>query len=264
MNNFAVLDIAYDPTPTRVHIITHTNNPVHLTCYYSQEPPGRHKTSRTNRGITLPWGAYFCFVAYKSVEQQEPGDTTTHTFTIIPWVYCETKWFAFRGTVATVLSPSVSCIFKYHHPGVLPFCNLSFEDYPTTPGVPPCWEPASYGEGTSTYERDTVNVQHGIYSCKVTAVGLGYVARLTQRKWSTPYLNKSVKFAFNWFGAGRGSVGIAGYSASFNFGPGWHTWSRTLTLGAYPSLLYMRMGTGGASSSFTQLTWDNITIEILS
>lgn len=117
MNNFAVLNIGYFPNPHTLTITTATNNRCHLTCFYSDQAPRRHKTSRTERGLTLPWGAYYCFVAWKSVEQTEPGDTYDHTFEIPHWSYCQTKWFAFRGTIAEVLSPSVSCLFKYHHPG---------------------------------------------------------------------------------------------------------------------------------------------------
>lgn len=120
MNNFAVLTIGYSHNPTSILIGITTNNPCHLTCYYSDKEPGRHKTSRTDRGVTLPWGAYFCFVAWKSVEQTQPGDTLIHIFEIPDWSYCQTKWFTFRGTVAGELSPSVSCIFKHHHSGVPP------------------------------------------------------------------------------------------------------------------------------------------------
>jgi hypothetical protein len=119
MNNFAVLNIAYTPDPTTLSFIVETNNPCHLTCYYTDKEPGRHRTARNQRGLTLPWGAYYCFVAWQSVEQTEPGDTLIHTFEIPDWSFCQTKWFAFRGTVAEVLSPSVSCLFKYHHPGAL-------------------------------------------------------------------------------------------------------------------------------------------------
>ncbi len=120
MNNFAVLTIAYSHTATSIITTITTNTPCHLTCYYTDKAPVRHRTSRTDRGLTLPWGAYFCFVAWKSVEQQEPGDTLTHTFEIPDWAFCHTKYFAFRGTVAGVLSPSVSPIFRHHHPGAYP------------------------------------------------------------------------------------------------------------------------------------------------
>ena len=115
MNNFAVLDINYLHFSTHILIRNTSNNPCHLTCYYTDKKPRRHKTSRNERGLTLPWGAYFCFVAWQTVEQLEPGDTLTHTFAVPDWSYCQTKWFAFRGTVASVLSPSVSALFKHHH-----------------------------------------------------------------------------------------------------------------------------------------------------
>ncbi|MBA7590752.1 hypothetical protein ES708_32889 [subsurface metagenome] len=120
MNNFAVLNIAYLPTPTSLFFYNTTNNPCHLTCYYTDKEPGRHRTARNQRGLTLPWGAYYCFVAWQTIEQIEAGDTLIHTFEIPEWTYCQTKWFAFRGTVSSVLSPSVSCLFQYHHPGAIP------------------------------------------------------------------------------------------------------------------------------------------------
>ncbi len=120
MNNFAVLTIAYSRTATSAIPIITTNTPCHLTCYYTDKEPGSHRTSRNQRGLTLPWGVYYCFVGWLSLEQTEAGDTLIHTFEVPDWSYCQTKWLAFRGTVAGVLSPSVSCIFKYHHPGVIP------------------------------------------------------------------------------------------------------------------------------------------------
>jgi len=127
MNNFAVLNIAHLHLTTAIVITITTNNPCHLTCYYTDKEPHRHRTARNQRGLTLPWGVYYCFVAWKSVEQMEPGDTTTHTFEIPDWSFCQTKWFAFRGTVSAVLSPSVSPLFKHHHSGK----KALFEHYNT-------------------------------------------------------------------------------------------------------------------------------------
>ncbi len=115
MNNFAVLTIAYSHTATSIIITITTNNPCHLTCYYTDKKPLKHHTTRIVRGLEVPWGVYFCFVAWKAVEQNEPGDTLYHTFTIPEWSYCQTKWFTFRGTVDEVLSPSVGPIFMHHH-----------------------------------------------------------------------------------------------------------------------------------------------------
>jgi len=115
LQHFAVLTISYTPTPTSIIITITTNNPCHLTCYYTDKEPGSHRTSRNQRGLTLPWGVYYCFVGWQSVEQTEAGDTLIHTFEIPTWSYCQVKWFAFRGTVAAELSPSVSPIFKKHY-----------------------------------------------------------------------------------------------------------------------------------------------------
>ncbi|MBA7585924.1 hypothetical protein ES708_27917 [subsurface metagenome] len=118
LQHFAVLYLSYSHTATSVIITCTTNNPCHLTCYYTDKQPLRHATSRVVRGLSLPWGAYWCFVAWNSVEQQEAGDTLTHTFEVPDWSYCQTKWFTFRGTVAGEVSPSVSALLKHHHPGV--------------------------------------------------------------------------------------------------------------------------------------------------
>ncbi|GAI61656.1 unnamed protein product, partial [marine sediment metagenome] len=136
LQHFAVLTIAYSHTATSVIITITTNNPCHLTCYYTDKEPGSHRTARNQRGLTLPWGVYYCFVAWQSVEQIEPGDTLTHTFQVPAWSYCQTKWFAFRGTVAGQLSPSVSPIFQHHHPGlpiVETFIARTSDGYLSTP-----------------------------------------------------------------------------------------------------------------------------------
>jgi len=120
MNNFAVLDLAYTHYDAGIYICVKTDIPCHLTLYHTASPPRRHKTSRTDRGLTLPWGAYFCFVAWTAAEQEQDGDTLYHLFNVFPWMVLTTKWFTFRGTIGGELSPSVSAIFEHSHPGGLP------------------------------------------------------------------------------------------------------------------------------------------------
>jgi len=114
MNNFAVLDMALSPWDTGTFISLPTNVPCHLTCYWTAQKPLKHPTERTIRGLTVPWGVYFCFVTWHAVEQIETGDTYYHTFDLSPWPICETRWYTFRGTVTDVLSPSVGPIFEKH------------------------------------------------------------------------------------------------------------------------------------------------------
>ncbi|MBA7579666.1 hypothetical protein ES708_21540 [subsurface metagenome] len=136
LQHFAVLEVSYLHKPTSIVITCRTNNPCHLTLYYTEKEPVRHATSLVKRGLAVPWGAYFCFVAWNSVEQQEAGDTLIHTFEVPDWSYCQTKWFTFRGTVAEVLSPSVTALLKHHHRGVpvvRAFIARTSDGYLTTP-----------------------------------------------------------------------------------------------------------------------------------
>ncbi|MBA7562263.1 hypothetical protein ES708_03913 [subsurface metagenome] len=130
LQHFAVLEVSYLHKPTSIVITCRTNNPCHLTLYYTEKEPVRHATSLVKRGLAVPWGAYFCFVAWNSVEQQEAGDTLTHTFEVPDWSYRQVKWFTFRGTVAEVLSPSVTALLKHHHSGVPPPQKFEFYDHP--------------------------------------------------------------------------------------------------------------------------------------
>ncbi|MBA7687030.1 hypothetical protein ES703_95490 [subsurface metagenome] len=150
MNNFAVLDIKQEYPPSSILITITTDVPCHLTCYITDKEPQIHKTSRNQRGLTLLWGVYYCFVAWTPLEQIEWGDTLIHTFLITPWLSCETKWVAFRGTVAGELSPSVSCIFQKHRP-FFPYWHILLEPWNTTL-VPPPMTPALLEEWTTTFQ----------------------------------------------------------------------------------------------------------------
>ncbi|GAH52378.1 unnamed protein product, partial [marine sediment metagenome] len=72
LEHFAIMDIDYIHAPSSITIITRTNNPCHLTCYYTDKKPLKHHTTRIVRGLEVPWGVYFCFVGWKAVEQNEP------------------------------------------------------------------------------------------------------------------------------------------------------------------------------------------------
>ncbi|GAI64488.1 unnamed protein product, partial [marine sediment metagenome] len=90
LEHFAIMDIYYFHTPDTIIITLPTNNPCHLTCYYTDKTPRKHHTTRIIRGLEVPWGVYFCFVGWKAVEQNEAGDTLIHTFEIPEWSYCQT------------------------------------------------------------------------------------------------------------------------------------------------------------------------------
>ncbi|MBA7566575.1 hypothetical protein ES708_08271 [subsurface metagenome] len=142
LQHFAVLEVSYAHFSTSIIIACRTNNPCHLTLYYTDKEPVRHATSLVKRGLAVPWGAYFCFVAWNSVEQQEAGDTLIHTFKVHDWSYCQVKWFTFRGTVTGDLSPSVTALLKHHHSGGLENAVIL---RPTGPGIR-CSIPTEIGD----------------------------------------------------------------------------------------------------------------------
>jgi hypothetical protein len=112
--HFVVRNVTYTITATGIQVICYSNNPCHLWLRWTNIVPQKHVITRIVRGA--PIGTYIdqCFVVYTDVEQQELGDTFTHTFILEPWPVCETRWFYFWGTVEGQLSPSRSAIFSYH------------------------------------------------------------------------------------------------------------------------------------------------------
>lgn len=165
-----------------------TNNPCHLTAYWTDVPPRRHHASRRIRGKLVPWGVYFCFVSWHPIEQIEPGDTLVHTFNFTPWDPCQTRWFTFRGTVLLQESPSVSAIFEMHYPGSYLFIkNPSFELWPYPEQLPPWWLWTAPDPGNVTIFRDEVDRTHGSYSCFLYANGSIPWRRLYQDVDAIPY-----------------------------------------------------------------------------
>ncbi len=114
---WAPLDIQQTWDANEATIVLTTNVPCHLWMYWTNKQPWVHRRSRIVRGLAVPWAAYWCFVVWEMNEQQEEGDTLIHTFIKPDWKYCETRWFAFHGTISGETSPSDSPIFSKHYSG---------------------------------------------------------------------------------------------------------------------------------------------------
>ncbi|GAI70618.1 unnamed protein product, partial [marine sediment metagenome] len=54
---------------------------------------------------------YFCFTGYIDLEQEEAGDTYTHTWTLRDWPYNWDRQFYFYGTIDENPSVSTTGIF---------------------------------------------------------------------------------------------------------------------------------------------------------
>jgi len=87
----------------------------HLWLRQTPEPPQKHLIPVLQRGIYLHSDAYHCFVAYDDLEQNEPDDTTTHTFTWTGWKECMVKYFYFWGSIGLETSVSTTGYWKKHY-----------------------------------------------------------------------------------------------------------------------------------------------------
>lgn len=169
-------------------IKTTTNNPCHLTQYWTDVVPQRHHATRTIRGALVPWGAYFCFVAWRKIEQTEAGDTLLHTFQNTPWPICQTRWLTFRGTVGADQSPSISAIFEKHYAGSFDlFRNPSFELWPYD-YVPPVWWTWTSPDHPNVWaSRQKTDITHGRYSLRLDTNGWVDFHRIYQEIDATPH-----------------------------------------------------------------------------
>ena len=115
--HFVVKNVTYAATTTGYLVTCYTNYACHLWLRWTNVPTQKHVNPIVVRGA--PVGTFIdqCFVVYNDIEQNEPGDTFTHTFTVEPWPPCQTRWFYFWGTVGGVLSPSASAIFTQRQIG---------------------------------------------------------------------------------------------------------------------------------------------------
>lgn len=89
--------------------------PCHMFLRWSKTNPQIHPVTKTRRGLSVMLDNRFCFVAYKDLEQNEAGDTLTHTFTWLDWYTCLWRWFYFWATISGVTSPSTTAILKKHY-----------------------------------------------------------------------------------------------------------------------------------------------------
>ncbi|MBA7543142.1 hypothetical protein ES705_35469 [subsurface metagenome] len=101
-------------TATGVQVVAVTNVACHLWLRWSTEKTGKHMDAVVRRGMVTREVPRFCVVSYNDVEQEEEGNTITHTFLVTPWPACQTRWYYLWGTMYGEATPSVSPLFKYH------------------------------------------------------------------------------------------------------------------------------------------------------
>jgi len=132
-----MLTIDHEMTATGFIVTVTSNRACHMYLRYSRIYPRIHRKSTLRRGVVFGWDARFCFVSYQHLEQDEEGDTITHTFTWPGWENCNTRYFYFFATVGGFPGVSDSPIFWMHYLWVAPppFVYFYPDAHPETTSV---------------------------------------------------------------------------------------------------------------------------------
>lgn len=110
----SVRDIQSALVPDGFVISVETDISCHLHLRWSRHEPRIHDKPVLRRGLRMHGDRYFCFTTFLDNEQEEPGDTLTHTFLKYEWAICEDIYFYFWGKVAALTCQSTTAIFKLH------------------------------------------------------------------------------------------------------------------------------------------------------
>lgn len=112
-----------------------TNELAHLTLRYTYTKPVKTSIPKEKRGALWYYDNKLCFVAWKNCEQDEPGDTTIHTFSCPIFPSCVKVWYIFTGTIGGVPSPSNTAIFEAHLTWPTPpVCSMPGPAFTMLPG----------------------------------------------------------------------------------------------------------------------------------
>lgn len=175
-------------------IVLTTDRPCHLWLYWTMNPPWVHRITRLERGLSVPWDAYWCYTSWTLIEQDEDGDTTEHTFSWLGWVNCQTKYFRFHGTIGGVNSPSDSPIFWKHY---------LYE----APPIPPIeyLRPTGVGLVTGIWGQEPPVGEHWDKVCDVLSDDATYVNEPRRGAYTDAYLTADTayggpitKLVFHW------------------------------------------------------------------
>lgn len=194
IDNFAAIGIDFLHLTNATLIRLSTNVPCHLTCYWTKEQPLKHPTHAIIRGMPMMSSTYFCFVAWKTVEQLEAGDTLYHTFAVPDWAPEQVRWFTIKGEVNALDSPSVGPIFKHTHPGQDLIANPSYEVFTDSPNPPDSWEGGGMPFLPPLFFPDISYKTHGLQSCRAEVHHLNTEMRLWQ--FLNPSLLSNLQLSF--------------------------------------------------------------------
>jgi len=110
-----LVDYAHAWVGDILYVACETDIPCHLWLRWTDKEERVHLRPEEDRGLAKLATPYYCFVEWNQVEQNEPGDTSIHSFNFGSWGPCQRRWWHLWGHEEGIESPSTSCIFTAHY-----------------------------------------------------------------------------------------------------------------------------------------------------
>lgn len=120
MRNISFRYFNAEVTADGILITILTDVPSTIFIRWTQLPPWIHKKPSMRRGVQFAEDVRFCFDVYTDLEQDQVGDTTTHTFKLPYWMLDSDYWLYPWGKIDDQVSPSSGPIFHIHTPACWP------------------------------------------------------------------------------------------------------------------------------------------------
>lgn len=181
-----------------LYVKVSTDVPCHLYLRWTDKPLRMHLRSTDLGGYGFMTDPKYCFVEWRQVEQEEPGDTLDHTFHFAEWAECETRWWGFVGTVGGQPSPSATSVFTAH-----------YKDYKTAEKLEVFF---------------TLPIVQGTDDCYVWLAHTIYLTALDLQYGHVPGHNWSAGFRFQNVPLGKNDIpvrAVVAYRASETIGATW-------------------------------------------
>ena len=113
--HFLLLEYAHSWVGDTLYVACVSDVPCHQWLRWTSVPMGVHNRVTTLGGYSFMTDPKYCLVQYNEVEQNEAGDTLSHTFNFAGWATCEWRWWYLVATLGGEPSPSATCIFQAHY-----------------------------------------------------------------------------------------------------------------------------------------------------
>jgi len=140
--HFLIIDFTITCGTNQLIFVATTDVACHLTLHLSHEEPIIRRIPYQKRGADFELSSVTCFVEVDTIDQDEAGDSNTHTFTVPLVAYGLMHYWYLTGTQGGTPMISISQIFTAHceKPLIETCCHSTPSSGHLQQNVYPCWK----------------------------------------------------------------------------------------------------------------------------